>query len=336
MTDAFRLTLGGLVANGWQSVRRRLADGFSNRQPDRAALGAPSMTIRLDAPNRSGDPEYYVAKRRRLATVTAVCFLDEHHLVASHLVGQRLFLVAFDFEARCYTIEDEIPTTFRGKPTITDLLDLDGRGRIATSNLHAFAGSLYQVRDGRLAHERDLPIRDGDEGNCHGIHFMPPGDVICATCTRNGRYVYFLSAATGEILYRFNDGAWMAKDAAFIDRERLLVVASDGGPTRASRSKYQSKATLIRVDLAARRHETISELVMPSCHVDGCVYADGRLYFTDGVADCVRVCRVTGDTISLERSLPDYDFPHGIDVLPSAGLMAVTNYGTSDIVITRT
>ena len=65
------------------------------------------------------------------------------------------------------------------------------------------------------------------------------------------------------------------------------------------------------------------------------MYADGLLYFTDGVADCVRVCRVAGDVISLEPSLPGYDFPHGIDVLPSAGLMAVTNYGTSDVVITR-
>jgi hypothetical protein len=325
-----------LLADAWQSLRRRLTGGFASRPPVDATLGLPSLTIPIAAPNRSGDPEYFVAKRKRLATVTSVRFLDDHHLIAAHLVGQRLFLVWFDFDTRCYAIEDELETTFEGKPTITDLLDIDGRGRIATSNLHAFAVSLYQIRDGRMAHERDLPIRDGQEGNCHGIQFVPPGDVVCATCTTNGRYIYFLSPETGETLYRFNDDDWMAKDVVFIDSKRMIVISSDGGPTRARRSKYQSKASLIEIDIAARRHETISELTMPSCHVDGCVYADGLLYFTDGIRDVVRVCRMTGDVLSLEGSLPGYNFPHGIDVLPSAGLMAVTNYGSSDIVITRT
>jgi hypothetical protein len=328
-------TVGGRVADGLRSVRRRLAGGFSMRPQARAGIGVPSMAIPLVAPNRSGDPEYFVAKRKRLATATSVRFLDDHHLVASHLVGQRLFLVSFDFDAGSCTIEDEIPTTFQGRPAITDLLDVDGSGGIAASNLHERAVSLYRIRDGKLVHERDLPIRDGSEGSCHGVRFMPPGDVICATCITNGRFVYFLSASTGEILYRFNDGEWVPKDVCFIDRERLLVISCSGGPRRSSGSRYESKAALIRLDLAGQRHERVSELVLPSCHVDGCAYADGVLYFTDAVRDCIRVCRVTGDALSLEESLPGYSFPHGIDVLPSAGLMAVTNYGSSDIVITR-
>lgn len=325
----------GLLTEHWRSFRRRLTGGLSSR-PRSAGPGAPSLTIPLVAPNRSGDADHFVANRKRLATATAVRFLDDHHLVASHLVGQRLYRVRFDFDARSFAIEDEIPTTFQGQPTITDLLDFDGRDRIATSDFRAFAVSLYRIREGGLVHERDLPIPDGAEGNCHGIHFVPPdGDVICATCTRDDRYVYFLSTSTGEILYRFNDGEWMAKDVCFIDPERLIVLASDGRPTRKNRSRYRSKATLIRIDVAGQRHETVSELIMPACHVDGCVYADGSLYFTDGVSDCIRVCRVEDDRISLERSLPGYSFPHGVDVLPSAGLLAVTNYGTSDVVLTR-
>jgi hypothetical protein len=50
----------------------------------------------------------------------------------------------------------------------------------------------------------------------------------------------------------------------------------------------------------------------------------------------LRACRVAGDEITFDHFLTGgFSLPHGVSVLPEEGLIAVTNYGTSDIVLSR-
>lgn len=53
------------------------------------------MKIFLDVPNVTAHGMYYVGMRPRLASVTAVKFISDSLLVASHMVGQSIFLIQF-------------------------------------------------------------------------------------------------------------------------------------------------------------------------------------------------------------------------------------------------
>lgn len=296
------------------------------------------VTIRIDAPNRSVHGPLFVAGRERLATVTGVRFLGHDRLLATHLVGKRLYLIRYDLAARTHTVEREVPTTFGGDEVITELVDFDGRELVATTTFAPPAVTLYRLEGTQLTHFRDLPIADSDADGCHGVKFVPGRDVVCVTCTNKGRQIYFLSTTTGEILYKFGDGVWRPKDVSFVDDRRMVVISSSGNPGPRASREYRSKISLVAFDLERRRHVYLAEMQLGRCHVDSCVHQDGRIYVSsaDQRGDCVRVCRVSADAIVLDGRLSSgYQFPHGVDVLPGASLLAVTNYGTSDIVITR-
>jgi hypothetical protein len=308
------------------------------RFPRVGALPERCLTIRIDAPNRSVHGPLFVAGRKRLATVTAVRFLSHERLLATHLVGKRLYLIRYDLAARTHTVECEVPTTFGGDEVVTELVDFDGRELVATSSFSPPSVTLYRLEGTRLTHFRDLPIPDPDADGCHGVKFVPGRDVVCATCTNKERQIYFLSTTTGEILYQFGDGAWRPKDVSFVDDGRMVVISSSGNPGLRASREYRSKISLLAFDLQRRRHTYLAEVQLDRSHVDSCVHQDGRVYFssTDRRGDCVRVGRVGPDRIVVDTRLSNgYSFPHGVDVLPGAKLLAVTNYGTSDIVITR-
>jgi glycosyltransferase involved in cell wall biosynthesis len=295
----------------------------------------PSLIISLKPPMGPDDVPYYSAGRKRIATVTAVRFLDEHRLLATHLYGRRMYLVSFDFETGHSTIAHEIPTVYGNEAVITDLIDVNAAGLIAVSNFNCQSITLYRLADDRLAHWKDLAIRDDGAGRCHGIKFTPQSGIVCASCTTGERNVYFVSIDTGEVLYKFSHGDWRPKDICFVSENLMVIVYAYGSPSAKASAAYESKASLVRIDVGGGRHDFLSEVTLPACQVDCCVYKEGFVYIADQMDDCVRVCKLDGDTITFHCKLPGYSFPHGVDALPEANLLAVTNYGTSDIVITR-
>jgi WD40 repeat protein len=243
-----------------------------------------------------------------------------------------VYLVRYDLASGRHEIEDCIPTRFGEHDVSTDLLDGDNRGRFATSNCTHGSVSIYRLKKNRLEFERDLPIPEKEPGFCHGVKFVPDGEILCATTTMQATSVYFLHVASGEIVYKFRDGDWRPKDVCFLDDSRIIVIYTQGTPSFGEATPYDSKASLIALDLGARRHEVIREFMI-SGHVDCCRRLGRRVYITNGSRDCVMILRLEGNTLTLDRELRGYYFPHGIDVLP--GLLAVTNYGSNTIVLSK-
>ena len=189
------------------------------------------MVIQLEDINPSGVPEYFIGDRKRLAAATSVKLLDAARLLVGNLVGQRLYLVRYDLAAGTHQILTSVGTQFGGQPVITDLVDFDGREAVVTSNCESASVSLYRLAGDELSHVKDLPIPHPQAGFCHGVKFLPPGDVVCATCTTPFPQVFFLCTKTGALLHHFGDGGWRPKDVCFVGSDRMLVLYSFGHPT---------------------------------------------------------------------------------------------------------
>lgn len=292
----------------------------------------PLLRIPLNPPMGPEVRAYYSGRRSRIATVTAVRFIDEHQLLATHLSGHRMYLIEFDAERGTYEVLDEIPTTWQGKETVTELLDINAQGLIAVSNFDAHGATLYRIEGRRLRFERDIPVPLEDPGECHGVKFVPGGRVLCLA---NRPWVFFIQLETGALLYQFRMEGWNPKDVCFIDDTKMVVIWTQKNPSAKSKAPCASKASLIALDLECSSHQLICEVVMSACQADSCVYHDGRIFMTDQMDDCLRVLITDGTNLSFEKAIGGYSFPHGIDVLPQANLLAVTNYGTSDVVLMR-
>ncbi len=288
------------------------------------------MIIKLENTNNSGTMTMFVGSRSRQASATSVVLLDPRRLLACSLVGKRMYLIEFDVARGTHKVLSSVTTQFAGHPMMTDLMDYDGREFIVTSDCGKCAVSLYRLAGDQLSFVKDIAIAPPDTAFCHGARFVPPGDFICATFS-TGCQVYFVSKTTGEIIYQFTDGKWLPKDAGFISLTKMVVVFASATATPGARASYDSKVSLISLDLAAKRHHIISEIETKDCHADSCRYADGRVYVNNQMRDSLLVFRIENDQLVFDREHFGYDFPHGVDVLPSANLLAVTNFGSNSI-----
>jgi hypothetical protein len=298
--------------------------------------GDTLLTIPLEHINNSGHAEYFCGERKRLATCTSVQFIGSNRLVTSHFVGQRMYLIRFDLRLGTYEVECCIPTRFAGRPACTDLLDFDGESLIAASNGEDPTVSLYRLRDGRIEHERDVPVLDDEAQFMHGVKFVPGnGDVVCAISPKSGAYVYFVAHRTGEVVFKFRDEGWIPKDAAFVDERTMIIVKAAGAVKNHACTPYASKVSLVQFDVVRKTQRMLDEAHIPDCHIDACVFRAGQVVFSNQLRDSVSALTVKGNRLRLDWTWKGYSFPHGVDIHPTQRLLAVSNYGTNDIVIRK-
>jgi hypothetical protein len=291
------------------------------------------MLIKLEDINNSGSKELFIGPRKRLATCTSVKLLSHRRLVACSLVGQRMYLIRFDLDSGHYGIESCIPTRFDGKDVCTDLLDFDGKDRFVTSNCREGSVTVYRLTDSGLKHEKDITIPAGRSTFCHGARFVPPdGSMICATTTDEAPFAYFISVVTGEVAYKLGEGEWRVKDVCFLGDGGMIALYAEGTPRTHAATGYNSKLSLIAIDLDAKRHEILDEQMLAG-HTDCCHYLRGKVYISNASNDSVTVFRVEDDRMVYDREVEGFDFPHGLDVLPDPDLLAVTNYASNTIAL---
>lgn len=316
--------------------------GFSYRGP-RVAAGRPGdtlLTIPLEHINNSGQAEYYCGERKRLATCTSVQFVGPNRLITSHFVGQRMYLIRFDLRLGTHEVECCIPTHFAGRPTCTDLLDFDGESLIASSNGDDPTVSLYRLREKQIEHERDVPLLDDEANFMHGVKFVPGHrDLLCAISPKSGAYVYFVAHRTGEVVFKFRDDGWIPKDAAFVNARTMIIAKTAVGGLRkhacAPHASFASKLSLVQFDVARKTQRILHEAHIPDCHIEACVFRKGQVVCSNQLRDSVSAFTVKGDRLQFEWTRNGYSFPHGVDIHPTLRVLAVSNYGTNNIIITQ-
>ena len=113
----------------------------------------------------------------------------------------------------------------------------------------------------------------------------------------------------------------------------MIVISGMGAPSRESKTPYQSKISLIALDLNKQQNDVVDVAFIDACNADCCQWVGDRVYLTNQMSDRVVVYRVTDDRLVFDRNIEGYDFPHGLDV--GHDLLAVTNYGDNTIDMKR-
>lgn len=299
------------------------------------------LRIKLKDINRTSHGKYFVGDRKRLATATAVKFVNSNRLVAANTVGMYLVLVEFDLKKRHYNIIQEQDTLFESKHTIVDLLDYDGRGNLLSSNCDKQSASIYQLDGTSLRYSSDVKVDKEIGGFTHSAKYLPWNtDIVCLAKTTNSPGLIFVERSSGQVRYILDHAPWLPKDVCF-PRENEMIIISSAVPARKDLnddrfgSRYISKLTWISLDPKLRRHQVLTETLVDNCHVDGCHFYRGMLVFPNQHLDKVHVYRAKNSKITPYFDINGYSFPHGIDVESSARLLAVTNYGDNTISIRK-
>lgn len=251
--------------------------------------------------------------------------VDARTLVCCSLLARKIYLVHFDLEAGSFVVMDDADTMYAGATTQTDLCDVDGQGRVVTSNCEGGQMSLYQIDGDQVRHDRDLST-DLVGNFCHGARFFGP-DVVAATALREPRGVHFYEIQTMRKLLHVKTDR-LAKDACSLPGGRAAVVVTDGAPSsQASRSVGTSEILIADIDLDRGTSVIVGRRVYDVGQLDAIAHEDGRLYVSDSRGG--RLLVVDARTLDQIGEVGGYDFPHGVDV--KYGLLAVACYGTNAI-----
>jgi hypothetical protein len=297
------------------------------------------MKIVLDAPNVTGHRMYYVGQRPRLASVTAVKFIGDSLLVASHTVGQSLFLIQFDSFTGQYKVLQVLETQANGNRCSTDLLDYNGKDLILSSNCEQMNASLYRIENQCLTYQETIEIHGIKTGFCHGAKFVSwYPDWVCLATTTGYRNIAIIDIKSRKLIYTWNDGDWKPKDICFPAPQQVAIMYSMVPPRKelsTAHAPYVSKIQLIEIDSDFKNHRILSETYLEGTHLDGCHFSGNHLYVPSQMHDLVQVFKLAAHKFHHIYDFKGFCLPHGIDIDKENRLMAVTNYGDHSIYLRR-
>jgi hypothetical protein len=294
------------------------------------------FNIKIPCKNRSSYGTYWVGDRQRLATATAVQFLDDDHIVAAHLVGAALFLIKIDWTAKQSVVIDSIDTTLGTKLEFPDLMDLDNDCRISCSHFAPGAQSIYSINNYKFSKLGDIPNLNNFRQSCHGVRFFPDNKDIIAVTGNSVPVVNFISIATKKIIFKIEyDIQFVPKDMFFITAEKLIIIYTTSKVLSSARhaSNYVSRLLLINLNLINKSFNILDTIDIAQSHADGITYTDNVVYMANQIKDQVIAIKIQHDKFYNYLIIEGFNFPHGISVrkIKDKVILAVTNYGDSTI-----
>lgn len=297
------------------------------------------MKIVLDIPNVTQHGLYYVGNRPRLASVTAVKFISETLLVASHTVGQTLFLIEFNWFTNQYRVLQMIETQAHGIRCSTDLLDYNGKDLVLSSNCEQMNASLYRLVNRRFTYLETVEIPGVKKGFCHGAKFVSwHPDWVCLATTTGDRNIAIIEPQSQKLIYYWNDGDWKPKDICFPRPRQVAIMYSMVPPRKelnAAHDPYISKIQLIEIDPDFKSHNILSETYLTGSHLDGCHFIRNQLYLPSQMKDLVHVFKLKGHQFYHFYDIKGFNLPHGVDVDKGNKLIAVANFGDHSIYLAK-
>tara|TARA_R110001592_G_scaffold126336_1_gene337507 strand:+ start:148675 stop:149583 length:909 start_codon:yes stop_codon:yes gene_type:complete len=258
--------------------------------------------------------------------MTGVCFTNESHLAATHLVGERLFSISVDAANETYTVKHSIESVYEGKPTITDLIDFNGSNLILTSNFDAGSATLYYLENEEIRFFKDLSPSQ-NLGNCHGARFCGNGTVCLST---NKNYLIFIDTDTERVISTLKM-PYHIKDMVIVNERQLVAAFAVRSPSQDKKPTYASGILHIEYDQPRSQYKILDKWFFRPAAFDAICYDSNekKFYITDQYGDRVVVFKLTEKRIRVLGEITGFRFPHGIDV--SENHLAVTNYGDSSI-----
>lgn len=282
----------------------------------------PKLTqIKWDEPNRENAPPLHIANRgTRYPTLTGVAWLSEFEYVVAHRCGLRLavFDIRLGKEVVCIAL-----TPHRADDVAAKKVGLN-KWEIAISGCYEAVYTTYSLELGSIKRFRLCQtIWSKSFTFSHGVRYDPFGNLCISLHTGEDPRIEI-----AEKVWHL-PSPWGVRNVCFdsINQDYYAVAVSQNPQLE----QYGDIATSIWI-LDKNKDFWSQKWVLRDVHSDDCDIFDERIWLSDQKGDrMVGICladkrqpaSITGDC---------FDFPHGIAISKS-GMLAVTNYGNSSVVI---
>lgn len=296
-----------------------------------------ALVIPIENLNRTKYTELYVKDRKRLATATGVNFINKNLIVVTNLVAMKMYLYQMDYDQSEWKLVNEIDTIFDGKPTITDLLDYNGKDLIITSNCDNGCQTIYKLENNNLVHFKDVCDQDSLDGFCHGIRFHPYyHGIICATIFKNCK-INFIDHETNELRYQIcYDVSYRPKDLALINKNKIIVLYTNSRIKQVqTEENFITRLVVYEIDLDKKEHRILLTYDVPNSHGDSIIYHNGTVFINNQIKDTIEVFGYKDNKLNKITDISGFSMPHGLSYEPASNLLAVTNYGNNTVSILK-
>lgn len=272
-------------------------------------------------PNRAKSLPLHIASRgERYSTLTGVWWIDEFRFLVNHRDGLRLAL----FDIR----KNAAPLAVALIPHLSDDIaakKLDGDlWEIAVSGCWEAACSIYHLTIGdEFKFQFISTSAQQDKTFCHGVAYDEIGNLCLAYHTGINPRIE-IGNKTWVI-----PKPWGVRDVCHdAESQDYYAVAVSANPQRSAYAKTATSIWIYRSEPDEwKMIKTINDM-----HSDACQVYQGRLWLPDQKADRVLGVPLTKEKQPAVVKGACFNFPHGLSI-SKQGILAVTNYGSSDVVM---
>jgi len=282
--------------------------------------------------NPYNQKKLWYAEKLRPSSMTGVTLLEPDLLVCSSYWMREIYLVKFDDEK--YEILDKQSTLSNNKPTQTELLDsfktLDGY-KVIASNFSNHPLSCYEVKNNKIKFLNSFP--NIELGICHGVKIYSHDKIFAAVsgCSNPNKGIYGFKDSVSKPYFHLIHN-WLCKDLGFLDDSRMVVLTCSSAPNENQKRIYD---TALEVYDITKNSKIIDRIEFKNTHADSIKIVNNDIFVTvEEVETNGSVWKFKFDSkLHFIEKIGQYSFPHGIDV--KFGLIAVTEYGNSTVVISK-
>jgi hypothetical protein len=274
------------------------------------------MKFKLPELDLSSHGYLFCGKEQRKATATDVIYISENRLIASSLLGKKLYLVNVDGED--LNIIDEISTD-----GYIDLMDYKDE-MIVASNASG-DGLEGSVSIFKIINDKITPIKTiytSKKVRFHGCLIIDDKNVIIGSNDERTPGLYFLNIETEEF-YNTIKFDLRVKDLCFND-DKLLVVASKTSPGGGKVNVTDS--ILYLYDFKSMK--LLNKLVFKGQCDALCMVGNDGFIALQCEHSLVHF-KLQDSNLEYIKLIGGFNFPHGVET--KFGKVLVTNYGDNSI-----
>ena len=275
-----------------------------------------------EEPNREDAPPLHIANRgARYPTLTGVTWLSEHEYAVAHRCGLRLAV----FDLRMGHRPVAMVVTPHRSDDIAAKRVGDRHWEIAVSGCFEAVYTTFDLvlEDEKTKFRPNKTIWAKESSFSHGVKYDPFGNLCIAVHTGVDPRIEI-----ADKVWRI-PRPWGVRNVCFNPADQTYyAVAVSHNPQL---TEYEDTATSIW-HYNKTTDEWQFKWKLKSTHSDDCEIYQDRIWLTDQKNDRVIGLSLKDESPPVILSGPSFDFPHGL-AISSSGQLAVTNYGTSSVMI---
>jgi len=272
------------------------------------------MKFRLPDFDLSNHTMVFAGGRKRHATATATCFVDDDTILVASFLNKKIYLV--DITNNGFNIISSVDTNY-----YPDLIDYKDGLVIATGN--GFGAILiYRLVDNHFTFIKDIVKPELLE--IHGCRIIDQSNIIVTnTSHNNNRGIFFMNIDTKE-MKQFNNFEFYPKDVLIVG-DKLLVPSSSSKPS--SVGQMTEKGSILYL-FKLNTMEIITKLEFFG-QTDAICLTGENGFITLQAQDSLLHFTLKNNIFKIIKTIPGFSFPHGIS--SNNDKVIVTNYGDNSV-----